>query len=122
MGGMIPAGPAGESVRARLLVTDPGSVLSMAAKADGDKTTWLARLLWLVDGSAGPELSSAEAPDGAHRLPNVNARFEHAVRLIVAIPRSMRHMIPVVILRAPLLLARWILRRRRHRTREAPRP
>ena len=56
----------------------------MAAKADGDKTTWLARLLWLVDGSAGPDLPSGDAPDGTVRLPNLTARFEHEVRLILA--------------------------------------
>jgi len=83
MGLSIPAGPAGESVRARLLVTDPGGVLPVAAKANGDKTTWLARLIWLADGATGPELPSGGA-EGIVRLPYLTARFEHAVRRVLA--------------------------------------
>lgn len=96
MDGMVPAGPSGEAVRGRLLLTDPGGVLPVAAKADGDKTAWLSRLLWLVDGSAGPELPSEEANDRTIPIPNLNARFDHAVRLILANRLNSRNPEPLI--------------------------
>jgi hypothetical protein len=45
MDGLVPAGPSGEPVRGRLLVTAPCPLLREAAAAKGDKTAWLARLI-----------------------------------------------------------------------------
>lgn len=85
MDGLIPAGPSGETVRGRLLVTVPASELSKAATAGGDGTAWLARLLWLVDGSDGPELMPQQAGDEKIvRLPQLSARFGYAVQRIFA--------------------------------------
>ncbi|MGB6220926.1 hypothetical protein [Haloferula sp.] len=96
MNGMIPAGPSGEAVRGRLLITDPGDVLPLATKADSDETAWLARLLWLVDGSAGPEFPSEDASDRIIPLPHLNARFAHAVRLILANRLNSRQPQPLI--------------------------
>jgi hypothetical protein len=95
MGGMIPAGPVGESVRGKLLVTDPGGVLPFAAKADDDKTSWLARLIWLVDGNAGPEPPPGEGEGGVVRISNVTSRFEEAVQRILASRLNTRQAQPV---------------------------
>lgn len=85
MDGLMPAGPFGDTVTGRLLVTVPASELSNAATAGGDETAWLARLLWLVDGSHGPEPVPQQGGDGnIVRLPNLTARFEYAVRRIFA--------------------------------------
>ena len=85
MDGLMPAGPFGDTVTGRLLVTVPASELSNSATAGGDETAWLARLLWLVDGSHGPELMPQQGGDGKIvRLANLTARFEYAVRRIFA--------------------------------------
>jgi hypothetical protein len=85
MDGLHPGGPSGQTVRGRLLVTDSGGVLPEAARADGDATGWLERLLRLVHGSAGPDFPPPPAGDeNIVRLPNLSARFEHAVRLLFA--------------------------------------
>ena len=85
MDGMIPAGPSTETVKGKLLVIDRCDALSEAAKATDDKTAWLARLLWLVEGSAGPDLPRQQTGDGSIvRLPQLTARFEHAAGLILA--------------------------------------
>jgi hypothetical protein len=81
MDGLMPAGPFGDTVTGRLLVTVPASELSKAATAVDDETAWLGRLLWLVDGSHGPELMPQQDGDGKIvRLPNLTARFEYAVQ------------------------------------------
>lgn len=81
MDGLMPAGPFGDTVTGRLLVTIPASELSNAATAVGDETAWLGRLLWIVDGSHGPEPVPQQGGDGKIvRLPNLTARFEYAVQ------------------------------------------
>lgn len=84
MGGLVPAGPSGEPVRGKFLVTDPHSLLRETVTAKGDKTAWLTRLIWLVDDGAGSD--SPPLPDGDQggiRLPSQTARFERAVRLLL---------------------------------------
>ena len=84
MDGLIPGGPSGERVRARLLVTASARILREAATTSGDKTAWLARLVWLVEGGAGPELPSLPPQDGSiTTLPHLAARFERAVQLLL---------------------------------------
>lgn len=81
MDGLIPAGPSGETLNARLLVTDARGLLREVATTADDKSAWLARLLWLVEGSAGPDLAPLTGDDDIVRLPNLTTRFEHAVQL-----------------------------------------
>ena len=85
MDGLFPGGPAGELVRGRLLVTDHGRVLREVAAAPNDRNTWLSRLIWLVEGSAGPDAPSPpENGDDLIKLPNLTGGFEEAVRVIIA--------------------------------------
>ena len=85
MDGLLPAGPSGQTVRGRLLVTDSSGVLQGAATVTGDKANWLERLLPLVDGGAGPDFPQPPAEGGRIvRLPDLTGRFEHAVRLLFA--------------------------------------
>ena len=81
MDGLVPGGPLGETIRGRLLVTARGRILHEAATASGDKTAWLARLVWLVEGRAGPELPTFPPHDGSIiQLSDMAARFEWAVQ------------------------------------------
>lgn len=85
MDGLYPGGPAGELVRGRLLVTDQGRVLREVAAAPNDRNAWLARLVWLVEGSSGPEAPSPpENGGGVLKLSNLTGRFGEAVRAIIA--------------------------------------
>jgi hypothetical protein len=85
MDGLFPGGPAGELVRGRLLVTDHGRVLRDVAAAPNDRNGWLARLIWLVEGRAGPDAPSPpENGDDLIKLPNLTGRFVEAVRAMIA--------------------------------------
>jgi hypothetical protein len=84
MDGMFPGGPAGELVRGRLLVTDQGGILREVAASTDAKHSWLGRLVWLVEGDAGPEAPPAGKTDGLIRLSGVTHRFEEAVRSTLA--------------------------------------
>jgi len=48
-----------ESIRGTVLVTDPTGLLGDAVQAGDDSCHWLGRVLWLVDGEAGPEAPEA---------------------------------------------------------------
>ena len=82
MDGLIPAGPSGECVIGRVIVTDPRGLLREVATANEDKSAWLARLLWLVDGdsSAGPNPGTPAEDDPVVSLPGLHSRFENAVK------------------------------------------
>jgi len=82
MDGLIPAGPSGESVIGRMLVTDPRGLLREVATTNEDKAAWLARLLWLVDGdsSAGPNPGTPAVNEHVVSLPRLHSRFENAVK------------------------------------------
>ena len=87
MDGIVPAGPSTESVKGKLLVIDRCDGLSKAAKATDDSSAWLGRLIWLVEGRAGPDLPhplQQTGDGGIVRLPHLTARFEHAARLSFA--------------------------------------
>jgi len=81
MDGLIPAGPSGECVSGRLLVTDGRGLLREIATTANDKSAWLTRLLWLVEGKAGLELPLLSEDRELVRLDKPNTRFEHAVQL-----------------------------------------
>jgi hypothetical protein len=82
--GLIPAGPSGTTVCGKLLVTDISGVFQELIKSTNDKSAWMGRLLWLGEGSAGPDLPPPSGNPNIVRLPKVAARFEHAVLLLFA--------------------------------------
>ena len=85
MDGLFPGGPAGELVRGRLLVTDQGRILREVAASPDAKHSWLGRLVWLVEGDAGPDVPPpAGKNDGLIQLPGLTNRFEEAVRTTLA--------------------------------------
>lgn len=85
MDGIIPAGAVGETVRGRLLVTDRAGILGEVARTPREENAWLSRLVWLVEGSAGPELPPRPAGDGeVVRLSSVSVRFQSTVPKILA--------------------------------------
>lgn len=97
MNGLTPLGPSGETTGGRLLVTDPGNVLSEATRQAGDQATWLGRLVWLVSGNAGPELPPQDsAGDNVVRLPHVSARFRYAAQRIFAKRMNNRNPVPLI--------------------------
>jgi|GEM_PF-1741595 len=83
--GLFPGGPFGELVRGRLLVTDHGSVLREVAAAPDERNGWLSRLVWLVEGSAGPE-APFSGVNGDHPItsPNPNGMFMAATLAVYA--------------------------------------
>lgn len=78
--GLIPGGPSGETISGRLLVLDSSGLLREAITADNDKSAWLNRLLWLVEGNAGPELPPQTEDKNTVSLTNLHERFERAVQ------------------------------------------
>lgn len=84
MDGMFPGGPAGELVRGRLLVTDQGGILREVAASTEAKHSWLGRLVWLIEGDAGPDAPPTGKTDGRIQLPGLTRRFEEAVRSTLA--------------------------------------
>lgn len=78
--GLLPAGASGETVSGRLLVTDARGLLREVATTGDDKSAWLGRLLWLIEGNAGPELPLQKEDNDIVSLPNLNARFERAIK------------------------------------------
>ncbi|QTN31215.1 hypothetical protein HZ994_02345 [Akkermansiaceae bacterium] len=84
MDGMFPGGPAGELVRGRLLVTDRGGILREVAASTDAKHSWLGRLVWLVEGDAGPDAPPVGKTGGLIQLPRLTRRFGEAVRSTIA--------------------------------------
>lgn len=84
MDGMFPGGPAGELVRGRLLVTDQGRILREVAASTDAKHSWLGRLVWLVEGDAGPDAPPVGETGGLIQLPGITRRFGEAVRSTLA--------------------------------------
>ena len=95
MDGLLPAGPSEATVSGKLLVTDIGGVLREVAAAEEDSSAWVGRLLWLVEGRAGPDLPILPAGDvGVVRLPNPTGQFERAVRRAFADRLNSREPLP----------------------------
>lgn len=80
--GRFTIGNSGETACANLLITDPLQMLAEAAKTHDDRKAWLAHLLWLCDGEAGPVASTATP---ASDLPETTTeRFRRALDYVFA--------------------------------------
>ncbi|BDS05351.1 hypothetical protein NT6N_03910 [Oceaniferula spumae] len=77
MDGRYPDGAGGKTVRGNLILTDPGDMLNELAKNGGEHVAWLDRMLWLVDGHAGPVAPDCDPP--ASPLGNVHSMFVGAL-------------------------------------------
>jgi hypothetical protein len=81
MEGYLPGNIGGHSIKGNLIVTDPGDILRELAKAANEHTAWLGRLLWLVDGCAGPEACIDEGATNQVSIDKISVRFQHALTL-----------------------------------------
>jgi hypothetical protein len=77
--GLLPDGPGGETVSGNLLFTDPSNILPQIVKPAPDGTTCLGRMLWLVDGDAGPESPLPSDGKVAIGADNMAGRFGDAL-------------------------------------------
>lgn len=68
-----------KTVRGTVMVTDPSGVLGEAIKADLPDTRWVSRLLWLVDGDAGPETGKPAEDKTLVPLDRLAVRYETAM-------------------------------------------
>jgi hypothetical protein len=80
MDGRITSGSTLASTRGTVMVTDSSGALYEAVKANMPHTQWLSRLLWLVDGDAGPEPGKPVEDKALIPLDRLAARYEAAMR------------------------------------------
>ena len=81
MDGRMIAGPMSENVRGMVLVTDPNEILGEAVRSGLPSARWTSRLLWLVDGNAGPGLGDIDDDESPVRLGGIERRLETAMGL-----------------------------------------
>ena len=84
LNGPFPVGDGGETVVANLLVTDAGNVLARIAPQADDKSAWLGRMVWLVDGTAGPDAVENVPEQGKFHVSDTGARFGEALNAVLA--------------------------------------
>ena len=84
LNGLLPHGDGGELVTGNLLITDHGDVLAKIAHNADDKTTWLGRMPWLVDGSIGPDAVEDDAGEGMVRVADMTGYFCAALIEVLA--------------------------------------
>ena len=81
MDGRMAVGATAERIRGEVVVTDPNALLGEAMRMDQPSARWVSRMIWLLDGSAGPEPGGAEDVECSVALGGVARRFESAMRL-----------------------------------------
>ncbi len=80
MDGTLTVGALSETVRGFIIATDPFETLANIVRAgDGKGASWLTRMLWLTDGTAGPEPGDITAFKPVVKLDAIQARFEAAM-------------------------------------------
>jgi len=84
LNGPYPVGEFGETVRANLLVTDPGNVLARIAPKAGDTVDWLGRMVWLIDGTLGPDAAENTPGPGKFSVSDTGGRFGGALNAVLA--------------------------------------
>jgi hypothetical protein len=84
LGGPYPVGEFGETVVANLLVTDPNNVLPRIAPAGGDKMAWIESMVWLVDGTLGPDAAESTVKPGTIPVSDTGGRFGEALNSVLA--------------------------------------
>lgn len=84
LNGLLPHGDGGEMVTGNLLITDHGDVLAKIASNADDKTSWLGRMPWLVDGNTGPDAVEADAGEGMVRVDDMTGYFSAALTRVIS--------------------------------------
>lgn len=80
MEGYLPDNVGGHTVQGNLIVTDPNELLQDLARNADEHSAWLGRLLWLVDGIAGPEACMDEMTPKTG-IDKINVRYQRALSL-----------------------------------------
>ncbi len=83
LNGPYPVGEDGETVMGNLLVTDSGSALARVALQADDKSAWLGRMVWLVDGTVGPDAVENVPDEGKFEASDTGARFGEALSAVL---------------------------------------
>ena len=97
MDGRMAVGATAERIHGEVVVTDPTAVLGDALRMGQPSARWVSRMVWLVDGNAGPELDDGEDVEDSVALGGVVRRFESAVRIAWAQRISDRVSAPVMV-------------------------
>lgn len=81
MDGRMTVGPMLDHMRGTALVTDPNEILGEVVRSGLPAARWTSRLLWLVDGNAGPGLEDIDDDESPVRLGGIERRYETAMSL-----------------------------------------
>lgn len=84
LNGLFPVGDFGETAAGHLLISDPAGVLPQIASKASEGAAWLGRMVWLVDGTAGPDASEGHPAQGKLRVGDMAARFGEALTAVLA--------------------------------------
>ncbi len=84
LNGPYPAGEFGETFVANLIVTDPGDVLARISSQADEKAAWLGRMIWLVDGTRGPDAVENAPEPGKLHVSDTSGRFGEALTAVLA--------------------------------------
>ena len=79
MDGRLKAGDMLDVIRGNVFVTDPSAHLGEVLRSGVPSTGWIGRMLWLVDGNAGPEPGDPTAGKAGVALNQVTQRYEEAM-------------------------------------------
>lgn len=79
MEGRATAGPMSEIIRGTVVVTDPSGVLEEAVRTGAPSAKWVSKMIWLLDGNAGPEPGDHQKVTPLVALDFLDQRYEAAV-------------------------------------------
>ena len=81
MDGRMTVGTLAETIRGTVTVTDPNEVLGEAVRSAQSSARWATRMLWLVDGNAGPDFGGGDEDESSVPMGGIERRFEIAMGL-----------------------------------------
>lgn len=84
LSGPYPIRDYGETLMANLIVTDPGNVLARVAPGGGNQIAWIARMVWLVDGTTGPDAADNRPDPRSIPTSDTSGRYGSALVAVLA--------------------------------------